>query len=192
MSRSRTGGSPRSAASTATRGASSTPTASAMRGGAVVCLPSQPDPQVGPDGRGAPAHSETAGEITEMCWVLAEFPYGAIEIIPRSHSIGHDDADRKLLYAIARASGKPVEIGPLGPTPDAPMAWQRTLALTREARAAGLRIHPQFTSQRLGLHLRLADTFVFDEMPSWLRAPQGRLAEPRRQPPHPPLPHPPP
>ena len=57
------------------------------------------------------------------------------------------------------------------------MAWQRTLEFTREARTQGVRIHPQFTSQRLGLHLRLADTFIFDEMPSWLAALQGSIAE---------------
>jgi N-acyl-D-aspartate/D-glutamate deacylase len=149
----------------------------AMREGAVGFSTSQLDIHVGADGRGVPSNFAAPEEITELCSVLAQFPYGAIEIIPRSHPIGHDDADRALLYAIARASGKPVEIGPLGPTPDAPMAWQRTLEFTREARAKGVRIHPQFTSQRLGLHLRLADTFIFDEMPSWLGALQGTIAE---------------
>ena len=47
------------------------------------------------------------------------------------------------------------------------MGWQRTLEFMREACARGVRMHPQFTTQRLGLHLRLADTFVFDEMPAW-------------------------
>jgi len=149
----------------------------AMREGAVGFSTSQLDIHVGADGRGVPSNFAAPEEITELCSVLAEFPYGAVEIIPRSHSIGHDDADRALLYAVARASGKPVEIGPLGPTPDAPMAWQRTLEFMREARAQGVRIHPQFTSQQLGLHLRLADTFVFDEMPSWLSALQGPIPE---------------
>jgi N-acyl-D-aspartate/D-glutamate deacylase len=30
-----------------------------------------------------------------------------------------------------------------------------------------VRLHPQFATNALGLHLRLADTFVFDEMPAW-------------------------
>jgi N-acyl-D-aspartate/D-glutamate deacylase len=149
----------------------------AMREGAVGFSTSQLDIHVGADGRGVPSNFAAPEEIVALCSVLAEFPHGAIEIIPRSHSIGHDEADRALLYAIAQASGKPVEIGPLGPTPDAPMAWQRTIEFTREARARGVRIHPQFTSQRLGLHLRLADTFVFDEMPAWLGALQGPIAE---------------
>jgi N-acyl-D-aspartate/D-glutamate deacylase len=150
---------------------------SAMREGAVGFSTSQLDIHVGADGRAVPSNFATPDEIVELCSVLAEFPYGAVEIIPRSHAQGHDEADRALLYAIARASGKPVEIGPLGPTPDEPMAWQRTLAFMREARAQGVRIHPQFTSQRLGLHLRLADTFIFDELPSWLAALQGPIAE---------------
>ena len=149
----------------------------AIREGAVGFSTSQLDLHVGDDGRGVPSNFATPEEIIELCSVLAEFPYGAVEIIPRTHAQGHDDADRALLYAIARASGKPVEIGPLGPTPDAPMAWQRTLEFMREARAQGVRIHPQFTSQQMGLHLRLADTFVFDEMPAWLGALQGPIAE---------------
>jgi len=149
----------------------------AMREGAVGFSTSQLDIHVGADGRGVPSNFAAPEEIIELCAVLAEFPCGAVEIIPRTHAIGHDEADRALLRSIARASGKPIEIGPLGPTPDAPMAWQRTLEFTREARAQGLRIHPQFTSQRLGLHLRLADTFIFDEMPAWLGALQGPIAE---------------
>ncbi len=149
----------------------------AMREGAVGFSTSQLDLHVGSDGRGVPSNFATPEEITALCSVLAEFPYGAVEIIPRSHGIGHDDADRALLLAIARASGKPIELGPLGPTPDQPMAWQRTLEFTHEARAQGVRLHPQFTTQRLGLHLRLADTFVFDEMPAWLRALTGNTAE---------------
>jgi N-acyl-D-aspartate/D-glutamate deacylase len=30
-----------------------------------------------------------------------------------------------------------------------------------------VRVHPQFTTNKLELHLKLADTFVFDEMPRW-------------------------
>ena len=30
-----------------------------------------------------------------------------------------------------------------------------------------MRLHPQFTTNRLELHLKLADTFIFDEMPGW-------------------------
>ena len=147
----------------------------AMREGAVGFSTSQLDLHVGEDGRGVPSNFAAPEEIVALCAVLAEFPYGAIEVIPRSHGVGHDDADRALLLEMARVSGKPIELGPLGPTPDAPLAWQRTLEFVHEARAQGVRLHPQFTTQRLGLHLRLDDTFVFDEMPAWLAALSGPI-----------------
>src|SRR5262249_54254956 len=112
----------------------------AMREGAVGFSTSQLDIHVGADGRGVPSNYAAPEEIVELCSVLAESPYGAVEILPRTHGAGHDEADRALLYAIATASGKPIEIGPLGPTPDAPMAWQRTLEFAHEARARGVRI----------------------------------------------------
>ena len=149
----------------------------ALREGAVGFSTSQLDLHVGEDGRGVPSNFAAPEEIVALCSVLAEFPYGVVEIIPRSHGIGHDDADRALLYEIARVSGKAIELGPLGPTPEAPLAWQRTLELVHEAREKGVRLHPQFTTQQLSLHLRLDDTFVFDEMPAWLAALQGSVAE---------------
>lgn len=149
----------------------------AMREGAVGFSTSQLDLHVGEDGRGVPSNFAAPEEIVALASVLAEFPYGAVEIIPRSHGIGHDDADRKLLLDLARASGKPVEIGLLAPTPESPMGWERTLDFVREARAQGLRIHPQFATQHLTLHVRLDDTFIFDEMPAFLEALQGPVAE---------------
>jgi N-acyl-D-aspartate/D-glutamate deacylase len=71
---------------------------------------------------------------------------------------------------MARASGRPVELNVLLPTPDNPMSWERTLEFVREASAGGLRLHPQFTTNELGLHLKLADTFIFDEMRAWRAA----------------------
>src|SRR5262245_65653051 len=58
------------------------------------------------------------------------------------------------------------------------MSWERTLEFVREATASGLRLHPQFTTNELGLHLKLADTFIFDEMPAWRAA--LTAAEPER------------
>ena len=149
----------------------------AMREGAVGFSTSQLDLHVGEDGRGVPSNFAAPEEILALASVLAEFPYGAVEIIPRSHSAGHDEADRRLLLELARVSGKAVEIGLLTPTPESPMGWERTLDFVREARAQGLRIHPQFATQHLSLHVRLKDTFVFDDMPAWLEALQGTAAE---------------
>jgi N-acyl-D-aspartate/D-glutamate deacylase len=71
-----------------------------------------------------------------------------------------------------------VELNVLLPTPDNPMCWERSLAFAREAYAAGVRLHPMFSTNELGLHLRLADTFIFDEMPEWRAA--LTVAEPER------------
>jgi len=149
----------------------------AMREGAVGFSTSQLDLHVGEDGRGVPSNFAAPEEILALASVLAEFPYGAVEIIPRSHAAGHDEADRRLLLELARVSGKAVEIGLLTPTPETPMGWERTLDFVREARAQGFRIHPQFATQHLTLHVRLKDTFIFDEMPAWLEGLQGSVEE---------------
>jgi hypothetical protein len=47
------------------------------------------------------------------------------------------------------------------------MCWQDSLAFVRDAATRGVRLHPQFTTNELGVHLKLADTFIFDEMPEW-------------------------
>lgn len=156
-----------------------------MREGAVGFSTSQLDVHVGEDGREVPCNHAAPEEIVALASVLAEFDHGAIEIIPRSHAEGHDEADRALLLDLYRVSGKPIELGLLAPTPHAPMAWQRTLEFAREAAALGARIHPQFATQKLGLHIRLCDTFVFDELPTWraaLTAPAPERARMLRDP----------
>ncbi|MEE3330491.1 MAG: amidohydrolase family protein [Myxococcota bacterium] len=156
-----------------------------MREGAIGFSTSQLDLHVGEDGREVPCNHASRQEIIELCSVLAEFDYGAIEIIPRSHAEGHDEADRAMLLEMYAVSGKPIELGILAPTPNNPMAWQNTLDFVRESAAGGARIHPQFTTQKLGLHLKLADTFVFDEMPEWrsvLTSPEPSRSEQLRDP----------
>jgi len=141
--------------------------AQAMREGAVGFSTSQIGIHVGEDGREVPSNHASPEEILALASVLAEFDRGAIEIIPRSFSEGYDEADRQLLKDLYRVSGRPVELNILVPNPDHPMGWQQTLEFCNEAFAEGIRLHPQFTTNRLELHLRLDDTFVFDEMPAW-------------------------
>src|SRR5262245_56595726 len=64
------------------------------------------------------------------------------------------------------------------PTPQNPMSWERTLEFAHACFADGIRVHPQFATNALGLHVKLADTFVFDEMPAWREA--LTVAEPER------------
>lgn len=139
----------------------------AMRQGAVGFSTSQIDIHVGDDGREVPSNHAAPQEILALASVLSEFPHGAIEIIPRSFAEGYDEADRQLLLDLSRLSGKPVELNILTPTPQHPMGWQNMLDFCNEAYGQGMRLHPQFTTNRLELHLKLADTFVFDEMPVW-------------------------
>ena len=156
-----------------------------MREGAIGFSTSQLDVHVGEDGREVPCNHAAHEEIVALASVLAEFDHGAIEIIPRSHAEGHDEQDRALVLELYRVSGKPVSLGLLAPTPNTPMAWQRTLEFAREAAARGARVHPQFATQKLGLHIRLCDTFVFDELPTWravLTAPQAERLRRLRDP----------
>jgi N-acyl-D-aspartate/D-glutamate deacylase len=139
----------------------------AMREGALGLSTSQIDLHRGDDGRGVPSNHAAPDEVLALAGVLAEFDHGAIEIIPRSFAEGFDDADRALLLDLYRASGKPIELNILVPNRAFPMGWQRTLDFCREAFAQGFRLHPQFSTNRLELHLKLSNTFVFDEMPVW-------------------------
>jgi N-acyl-D-aspartate/D-glutamate deacylase len=139
----------------------------AMREGALGFSTSQLDIHVGEDGREVPSNHAAPEEVIALCSVLAEFDHGAIEAIPRSFAEGYDAKDRELLHAMYRVSGKPVELNILTPTPQHPMGWQNALEFCRESFAQGVRMHPQFTTNKLELHLKLADTFVFDEMPQW-------------------------
>jgi N-acyl-D-aspartate/D-glutamate deacylase len=150
----------------------------AMREGALGLSTSQIDLHVGDDGRGVPSNHASGEELIALCAVLAEFDHGAIEAIPRSFAVGYDAADRALLHAMYRVSGKPIELNVLVPTPQAPMGWQTALDFCRESFQQGVRLHPQFTTNRLELHLKLADTFVFDELPMWREA--LTAAEPER------------
>lgn len=157
----------------------------AMHEGALGFSTSQLDIHVGDDGREVPSNHASPAEIIALCAVLAEFDHGAIEAIPRSFAEGYDAKDRELLHEMYRASGKPIELNILTPTPQHPMGWQNALEFCRESFAQGVRLHPQFTTNKLELHLKLADTFVFDEMPVWrevLTSPEPerskRLADP--------------
>jgi len=150
----------------------------AMREGALGFSTSQIDLHVGDDGRGVPSNHASAEEVIALCSVLAEFDHGAIEAIPRSFAEGYDAKDRELLVAMYRASGKPIELNVLVPTPTNPMGWKTALDFCREAFQQGVRVHPQFTTNQLELHLKLADTFVLDEMPVWRDA--LTAAEPER------------
>jgi N-acyl-D-aspartate/D-glutamate deacylase len=150
----------------------------AMREGAIGFSTSQLDLHVGEDGREVPSNHASADEVVELASVLAEFDRGACEIIPRSFGRGYDAADRQLILRMHYASGRPVELNLLFPSAEDPEGWSRTLDFCREENAKGARLHPQFATNRGGLHVKLSDTFVFDDMPKWREV--LCLAEPAR------------
>jgi len=133
----------------------------AMQEGAVGFSTSQVDIHVGEDGREVPSNHASPEEIVALAGVLSEFDRGAIEIIPRSFNSGYDPDDRKLLLDLYWASGRPVEINPLF------SGWRQTLEFVDEAAQAGARLHPMCQTNAYGTHLRLLDTFFFDEIPAW-------------------------
>jgi N-acyl-D-aspartate/D-glutamate deacylase len=139
----------------------------AMREGALGFSSSQLEIHADDEGRGVPSNHARPEEIVALCSVLAEFDRGAIEFIPRSLAQGYDEADRALILEMYQASGKPIELNVLTPTPEHPLGWQQILDFVHEAGERGVRLHPQFTANRLELHLKLADTFAFDELPVW-------------------------
>jgi len=149
-----------------------------MREGALGFSTSQLGIHVGEDGREVPSNHASHDEIVALSAVLAEFERGALEIIPRSFNAGYDAADRQMILDMYRASGRPIELNVLLPTPDNPMCWQETLRFVHDAVAHGVRLHPQFTTNALAAHLKLLDTFLFDEMPTWRAV--LTLAEPHR------------
>jgi len=150
----------------------------AMREGAIGFSTSQLALHVGEDGREVPSNHASADEVVALASVLAEFNRGACEIIPRSFGRGYDDADRELMLRMHEASGRPVELNLLFPSAEDPESWSKSLAFCREANAKGARLHPQFGTNRGGLHVKLSDTFVFDDMPQWREV--LCLAEPAR------------
>ena len=152
-----------------------------MREGAIGFSTSQIELHVSEDGRPVPSNLASPEEIIALVSVLAEFGRGAIEIIPASFAEGYNAKDRELLYEMYRVSGRPIELNILLPSQDHPMGWQETLHFCEEATQRGVRIHPQFTTNQLELHVKLADTFVFDEMPQWRSVLTQPDAERKRQ-----------
>jgi N-acyl-D-aspartate/D-glutamate deacylase len=149
-----------------------------MREGAVGFSTSQVEVHRAADGRPVPSNFAAPDEVIALCAVLAEFDRGAIEIIPRSFTEGYDKEDRELLLGMYRASGKPIELNPLTPSNTHPMGWKRALEWLREVNAQGGRFYPMCSVNKLEAHLRLCDTFLFDEIPLWREI--LCLPEPRR------------
>jgi N-acyl-D-aspartate/D-glutamate deacylase len=139
----------------------------AMHEGAIGFSTSQLDIHVAHDGREVPSNHAAPEEIVALASVLAEFDHGAIEIIPRTFVEGYDEADRRLLLDLYRASGRPIELNTMVPLPHQMEGWRRGLDFVRASFREGARLHPMFATNELGAHFSLDTTFLFDEMPTW-------------------------
>jgi N-acyl-D-aspartate/D-glutamate deacylase len=138
-----------------------------MGEGAVGFTSSQLDLHVAHDGRPVPSNLAEPDELVALASVLAEGDRGAIEFIPRSFLTGYSDADRRLIRAMAAASGKPVHLNTVTQMPHAPDGWKRSLQFAEESAIDGIQIHPMFATNRRGTHFALGNTFLFDEMPTF-------------------------
>ena len=141
----------------------------AMREGAIGFSTSQVDLHVGEDGREVPSNHATRGrDRRALRRALAEFDRGAVEIIASSFTTGYSEADRELDPAHVRGFRPPRSISALVfPSAADPLNPQKVIEFVREATAKGARLYPQFATNRGGLHLKLSDTFVFDDMLAW-------------------------
>ncbi len=153
---------------------------SALDQGAIGFTSSQLDLHVAHDGRGVPSNHARPDELIALAAVLREVGRGSIEFIPRTFLNGYDEADRELVLAMARVSGRPVHLNTLTLLPHAPDGWSRSLEFAQAASDAGLEVHPMFATNRQGAHFSLDSTFLFDEMPSFrdtLTLPEPRRSE---------------
>ncbi|MGE0383161.1 MAG: amidohydrolase family protein [Gammaproteobacteria bacterium] len=133
-----------------------------LREGAMGFSTSQLSVHADDEGKPVPSNLATPEEIVALSAVLAEFDRGTLEIFTRTMGKGYDPEDRKLILDMYAASGRPIEIDF-----PSPVAYKRAFEFYGEAMAQGVRLHPQFMANRGGLHLKLADTFLFDELPAW-------------------------
>lgn len=157
---------------------------SALDEGAIGFTSSQLELHVAHDGRGVPSNHAEPDELIALAAVLQDVGRGSIEFIPRTFLNGYDDADRELVLAMARVSGRPVHLNTLTLLPHAPDGWLRSLEFAQAACEAGLEVHPMFATNRQGAHFSLDSTFLFDEMPSFrdtLTLPEPRRSERLRE-----------
>jgi N-acyl-D-aspartate/D-glutamate deacylase len=147
-------------------------TEQALDEGAFGFTSSQLELHVAHDGRGVPSNHAGPDELVALAETVGRHGRGAIEFIPRSFMVGYDDDDRALIRAMARAAGgRPVHLNTLAPLhPSAPKGWERSVEFAHELAADGLAVHPMFAANRQGAHFALANTFLFDDLPSFRKA----------------------
>jgi len=118
------------------------------------------------EGRPVPSNLAEPGEIVALASVLARHPGTVAQIAPRSSLPGYSREDLDLLRAMAKVSGAPVHVNMIDWFPGYTEGWQPNLAAAEQAQREGLRILPMLRANPQDLYFRLADTFVFDDVPA--------------------------
>ena len=135
--------------------------------GAIGFSTSQLDIHADHDGRPVPPNLADPEEIVGLASVLGERDGGVLGILPQTGSSEFAEDDQELLLEMARVSGKPVNLQPLTRYPGAPDLWRDVIGFCERAAEEGHRLMPMSMINVKGIHFTLADTFMFDEMPTF-------------------------
>jgi N-acyl-D-aspartate/D-glutamate deacylase len=127
---------------------------------------SQLDVHADHDGRPVPSNLAAPDELVALSAVLAGHPGAVIEFAPRSSLPGYTDVDRQVVFDMARASGAPLNVNMIDWFPGFTEGWEVNLAAAEEAHRQGLNVLPMFRANPQDMFFCLADTFIFDDVPS--------------------------
>jgi N-acyl-D-aspartate/D-glutamate deacylase len=127
---------------------------------------SQLDVHADHDGLPVPSNVAAPDELISLAEVLARHPGSVIEFAPHTSLPGYSDADRDLLFAMARASQAPLNVNMIDWFPGFTDGWERNLRTAEEAERMGLRIFPMLRANPQDFFFCLADTFIFDDVPA--------------------------
>jgi N-acyl-D-aspartate/D-glutamate deacylase len=127
---------------------------------------SQLDVHADHEGRPVPSNLAGPDELVALSAVLAGHPGAVIEFAPRSSLPGYTDVDRQVVFDMARASGAPLNVNMIDWFPGFTEGWEVNLAAAEEAHRQGLNVLPMFRANPQDMFFCLADTFIFDDVPS--------------------------
>jgi N-acyl-D-aspartate/D-glutamate deacylase len=138
----------------------------ALREGGFGFSTSQLDVHADHEGNAVPSNVAAPEELVALAAVLAEHPGTVMEIAPRSSLPGYTDVDRQMIFDMARVSGAPLNVNMIDWFPGFTEGWEINLAAAEAANREGLNILPMFRANPQDFFFCLADTFIFDDVPS--------------------------
>jgi N-acyl-D-aspartate/D-glutamate deacylase len=127
---------------------------------------SQLDVHADHEGNAVPSNVAAPEELVALAAVLAQHPGTVMEIAPRSSLPGYTDVDRQMLFDMARVSHAPLNVNMIDWFPGFTDGWEVNLEAAEAANREGLRILPMFRANPQDFFFCLADTFIFDDVPS--------------------------